>query len=106
MRNLSHSEYAESEESWSEGEVDEFNDIVDDLVKPLTELITYYYCAGQDEASYRGDYCIPCKYKSHSDLWLVAFIVDFRLHCQMYHVLFFKDLVHDISVGGDDKDAC
>ena len=53
MRDLVQSKQAESEESGSEGKVNEFNDVVDNLVKPLTKLITDYNCAGQDEASYR-----------------------------------------------------
>ena len=43
---LGYSEQAESEEGWSESKVDEFNDVVDNLVEPLTKLITDYYCTG------------------------------------------------------------
>ena len=53
MWNLGQSKQAESEECGAECEVDEFNDGVDNLVKPFTKLITDYYSASQDEASDR-----------------------------------------------------
>ena len=53
IRNRIYAKETHREEYWPEGHIHELSDVVYNLVEPLTELITDYHCASQDEAGDR-----------------------------------------------------
>ena len=86
--NRIYAEETHREEHWSEGHIHEFSDVIDNLVKPLTELITAHQCHCEHEA-YRGRQDgVCCEDDPHSDLWLVAVRVYVRLRRQVNQLLF------------------
>ena len=93
------------EEHWSEGHIHEFSDVIDNLVEPLTELITTHQCHCEHEANRGGQDGVCCEDDPHSDLWLVAVGVYVRLRRQVNQLLFLQDLLHDEGVRDDDQQA-
>ena len=105
MWDLVNTHHAEGEQNRTKADIHEFSNPIDDLVKPLAELIAHHKGHCQDKADSSGKNRITGKDDTHADLRLVACRVDGRVRSQMDHVLLVEDLLQDESICHDDEQA-